>query len=106
MSFTLTVRDVFPIDDGSCILCGEVTSGPGYIAAGCYHAAVDGSSIGEVRITGERSGGGIQGLRSIGMQGPLQLDIEAIKGLELSFESIHNKNSEYEGKRCQPPNLG
>jgi hypothetical protein len=67
---------------------------------------VDGSSIGEVRITGERSGGGIQGLRSIGMQGPLQLDIEAIKGLELSFESIHNKNSEYDGKRCQPPNLG
>jgi hypothetical protein len=96
MSFTLTVRDVFSFDDGSFILCGEVTSGPGYIAAGSYHAAVHGSSIGEVRVTGERSGGGIQGLRSIGMQGPLRLNTEAIKDLEVSFETIHDTNSECE----------
>ncbi len=96
MSFTLTVRDVFSFDDGSLILCGEVTSGPGYIAAGCYHAAVDGSSIGEVRITGERSAGGIPGLRSIGMQGPLGLNTDTIKDLEVTFEPIPDKNSDCE----------
>ena len=91
--FQMNIEEVFRLHDGTTIFAGTLTDGPKTIVRGVYELTIDATSVGRVRIDGERSGGQVPGLRSIETRQRLLFDGDQLKGQRVNFEVLQQVES-------------
>ncbi|MDX1961945.1 MAG: hypothetical protein SFX18_02250 [Pirellulales bacterium] len=81
----MRIAEVFHLANGQTMLCGHITSGPGYICAGQYELSLDDKPWGPIELAGESMSGHVPGLRAVSTRQALALDDNALLGKELAF---------------------